>query len=69
MGETDAKIKETLIATLKKYIRFDEKDIDYRDDVHLQSHRHEPLFVNTEGSWEYRPEARLDQRLTDDRLG
>lgn len=69
MGETDDKIKETLIATLKKYIRFDENDIEYRDDVHLQSHRHEPLFVNTEGSWEYRPEARLDQRLTDDRLG
>jgi uncharacterized protein with NAD-binding domain and iron-sulfur cluster len=47
-----------LVATLRKYIRFDPReDIE---DSHLQTHREEPLFVNTEGSWEYRPEARLD---------
>lgn len=64
----DEKIKETLIATLKTYIRFDEhKDFEFK--AHLQNHRDEPLFVNTEGSWEYRPEARLDLTLTQDRLG
>jgi hypothetical protein len=35
--------------------------------VHLQSHRDELLFVNTEGSWEYRPEARLAEPTPLDR--
>lgn len=62
MEEPDDMIKKTIIHTLKRYIRFDEKaDIAH---CHLQSHRDEPLFVNTEGSWEYRPEARLDERKT-----
>jgi Flavin containing amine oxidoreductase len=71
MNEEHRKIKEILIATLKKYIRFDEtKGFDnFELDAHLQDHRHEPLFVNTEGSWEYRPEAPRDLTLTDDRLG
>ena len=71
MDEENSKIKEILIATLKKYIRFDvKKDLDdFELDAHLQDHRDEPLFVNTEGSWENRPEARLDLTLTDDRLG
>lgn len=58
MAERDATIQQRIIDTLKKYIRFDDRDLE---DVHLQSHRDEPLFVNTEGSWEYRPEARLDE--------
>jgi len=68
MDEPDETIKKTLIATLKQYIRFDEKE-DFEFEPHLQNHRKEPLFVNTEGSWEYRPEARLDQTLTDDPVG
>ena len=53
------------------YIRFDEKKDfdDFELEAHPQDHRAEPLFVNTEGSGEYRPEARLDLTLTDDRLG
>jgi uncharacterized protein with NAD-binding domain and iron-sulfur cluster len=61
MEESKAVIEESLIRTLQRYIRFDDDDIDHR---HLQTHRDEPLFVNTEGSWEYRPEARLDERKT-----
>jgi uncharacterized protein with NAD-binding domain and iron-sulfur cluster len=57
LGEKDATIKARLIKTLQEYIRFTDKDIDY---AHLQTHEDEPLFVNTDGSWEYRPEARLD---------
>lgn len=62
----DETIARTLIATLQRYIRFDETDIEFR---HLQNHRDEPLFVNTEGSWEYRPEARLDKPRGEDLLG
>jgi hypothetical protein len=65
LQESDRKIEEALVAALQRYIRFDEKDLDH---VHLQSHRDAPLFVNTEGSWEYRPEARLDQSRALDRL-
>ena len=61
MGESEAVIEESLIRTLRRYIRFDHADIAHR---HLQTHREEPLFVNTEGSWEYRPEARLDEKKT-----
>jgi phytoene dehydrogenase-like protein len=58
LEESDKMIEESILCTLKRYIRFDESDIE---DRNLQSHRDEPLFVNTEGSWEYRPEARLDE--------
>lgn len=61
MEESEAVVEESLIRTLQRYIRFKDADIEHR---HLQSHRHEPLFVNTEGSWEYRPEARLDEKKT-----
>jgi hypothetical protein len=61
MEEPEAVIEESLIRTLRRYIRFDDADIAHR---HLQTHREEPLFVNTEGSWEYRPEARLDEKKT-----
>jgi len=58
MEEKDDVIKARLIKTLQKYIRFTDADIDH---AHLQTHRGEPLFVNTDGSWEDRPEARLDE--------
>jgi hypothetical protein len=60
VSEDDDRIKRLVLDTLRQYIAFDYPgDIDLKD-VHLQSHRDEPLFVNTEGSWQYRPEARLD---------
>ena len=58
LGDKEDIIKARLIKTLQDYIRFTDKDID---DAHLQTHQNEPLFVNTDGSWEYRPEARLDE--------
>jgi zeta-carotene desaturase len=58
MEEKEDVIKTRLIKTLQKYIRFTDEDIDH---AHLQTHRGEPLFVNTDGSWEDRPEARLDE--------
>ncbi|HXA96168.1 MAG TPA: FAD-dependent oxidoreductase [Candidatus Dormibacteraeota bacterium] len=59
MEHHDETIKQSIIHTLRKYIRFDpHEDIEY---AHLQSNRDQPLFVNTEGSWDYRPEARLDE--------
>jgi hypothetical protein len=60
MGHDDRTIKRLVVDTLQQYINFESGDLDLDADVHLQSHRDEPLFVNTEGSWEYRPEARLD---------
>jgi hypothetical protein len=54
---SDAAIARRIVETLRQYIRFDDRDIEL---AHLQSHRDEPLFVNTVGSWQYRPEARLD---------
>ena len=61
MAERDERITRLVLETLRHYISFDPADIDIDKDVHLQAHRDEPLFVNTEGSWEYRPEARLDE--------
>ncbi len=58
LDETDEVVKARLIETLRKYIRFTNEDID---DSGLEAHRDEPLFVNSDGSWEYRPEARLDE--------
>jgi flavin-dependent amine oxidoreductase len=60
MSHDDRTIKRLVLDTLREYINFEGDDLDLDEDVHLQSHRDEPLFVNTEGSWEYRPEARLD---------
>jgi uncharacterized protein with NAD-binding domain and iron-sulfur cluster len=58
MEEPDDTITRRILDVLKQYIRFDDRDIEH---AHLQNHAEEPLFVNTEGSWEYRPEARLDE--------
>lgn len=62
MAESDETVKRLVLETLRQYIYFDPGDFDRKEeDIHLQKDRHEPLFVNTEGSWEYRPEARLDE--------
>ena len=46
-----------VITELRRFIRFDDRDIDW-DYSHFQAHRGERLFVNAVGSWEYRPEVR-----------
>lgn len=47
-----------IIAELHRYVEFDDRDIDW-DYSHFQAHADAPLFVNSVGSWEYRPEVRL----------
>jgi hypothetical protein len=46
-----------LVDELRRYIDFDDADIDWEYSL-FQSHRRHPLFVNMVGSWEYRPEVR-----------
>ena len=53
-------IRDRVLTELRRYIYFDQTDLE---DVHVQSHKTEPLFVNTVGSWQYRPEARLDEPI------
>ena len=54
-----------IIADLLKYIHFTPADVDW-DRSHFRDQKDTPLFVNSVGSWEYRPETRLGQ---DDRRG
>jgi hypothetical protein len=54
-----------IIADLQKYIYFTKDDIDW-ERSHFRSQKDTPLFVNSVGSWEYRPETRLSK---DDRKG
>jgi NAD(P)-binding Rossmann-like domain/Flavin containing amine oxidoreductase len=49
---------QRVLAELRRYVRFDAQDIDW-SRTHYQPHPEEPLFVNSVGSWEYRPEVRL----------
>jgi len=53
-----------IIHDLKKYIQFDAADIDWERSF-FRDQKDTPLFVNSVGSWEYRPETRLggDDRL------
>jgi len=49
---------QRVLAELRRYVRFEAPDIDW-SRTHYQPHSGEPLFVNSVGSWEYRPEVRL----------
>lgn len=47
--------RRAMLAELKKYLEFDDDDIDEkRTDLQLNADR--PLFTNTVGTWQYRPE-------------
>jgi hypothetical protein len=54
-----------IIGDLQRYIRFTVDDIDWERSF-FRSQANTPLFVNSVGSWEYRPETRLSE---DDREG
>lgn len=55
-----------IIEVLRKYVNFDPtKDIDWKRS-YFRNQKDTPLFVNSVGSWEYRPETRLSR---DDRKG
>ena len=50
-----------IIAELRKYIDFDPKqDIDWNRSC-FRNQKDTPLFVNSVGSWEYRPEIRISR--------
>ena len=50
--------QRAMIAELKKYVEFNNEDVDWhRTD--LQLNEVAPLLMNTVGSWQYRPEAGL----------
>jgi len=55
-----------IIKDLRKYIYFRNEDVDW-ERSHFRSQKDTPLFVNSVGSWEYRPETRLgkDDRKRD----
>jgi hypothetical protein len=57
-GLDDDEASRRILAELRRYVRFDEADLDWTASYY-QAHRGEPLFVNSVGSWEYRPEVRL----------
>ena len=48
-----------IIAELHRFIDFDDADID-RERSHFRSNEDAPLFANTVGSWQFRPETRTD---------
>jgi hypothetical protein len=54
-----------VVNDLQKYIQFDLTDVDW-DRSYFRNQVETPLFVNSVGSWEYRPETRLSE---DDRNG
>ena len=56
-----------IIADLQKYLHFTADDVDW-DRSYFRSQKDTPLFVNSVGSWEYRPETRLgpdDRKMRD----
>lgn len=50
------KAQEAILRELRKYLKFKDDDID-RDRTDLQLNIDAPLFTNTVGSWQYRPDA------------
>ena len=49
-----------IVADLQKYIQFDLADVDWSRS-YFRNQADTPLFVNSVGSWEYRPETRLTE--------
>lgn len=56
-GLDSVTVKAELLEELSRYVPFDGKDIYH---WHLRLNDQAPLFMNTVGSWAYRPETRLD---------
>jgi len=51
--------EEAIITELRNYLHFGRRAID-RDRSHFRPNAEAPLFMNTVGSWRYRPETRTD---------
>ena len=57
-GLGDEEAQRRILDDLGSYVRFDVRDIDW-EYSHYRSQASQPLFVNSVGTWEYRPEVRL----------
>jgi uncharacterized protein with NAD-binding domain and iron-sulfur cluster len=58
---SEDKAAERIIDELMKYLPFERTDIDrYVPQPHLN----EPLFINDEGAWQFRPKVRDEEELT-----
>lgn len=55
--ERDA--REAIICELQRYLHFDRRDIDWGRS-HFRLNDDAPLFANSVGSWQFRPETRTD---------
>jgi len=59
-GVPAAEARLELFRTLQQYLDIDEALVDWDRSLFLKNARR-PLFVNTAGSWEYRPEVRPER--------
>ena len=57
-GLGDEEARKRILDDLGSYVKFEVRDIDW-EYSHFRSHASQPLFVNSVGTWEYRPEVRL----------
>jgi len=57
-GLGDEEARKRILDDLRSYVEFDVRDIDW-EYSHYRSQAGQPLFVNSVGTWEYRPEVRL----------
>jgi hypothetical protein len=53
------KARAEIVRELRRYLHFEEKEIDW-DRADLQLNRDAELFMNSVGSWQFRPETRTD---------
>ena len=67
-GLGDEEARRRVLDDLRSYVEFDVRDIDW-EYSHYRSHASQPLFVNSVGTWEYRPEVRLASSRHEPRVG
>jgi hypothetical protein len=58
-GLDDAAVVKAIVDELRRYLNFRPDQIDW-DHSTLRRNADAPLFMNTVGSWQYRPETRTD---------
>jgi protoporphyrinogen oxidase len=59
-GLPDDRAQAHMLEELRRYLPFTLDDID-ESRTYFQAHRDAPLFSNSVGSWEFRPEIRLEK--------
>jgi len=64
-GWPEIAARDAIIAELRHYLDFDKNDIDWKRSS-FRSNVDAPLFMNTVGSWQFRPETRTDPACEQD---